>query len=174
MDKSFNPKRFFAVTHLLMLLAMGLSVNSWAQETRPEINITIHVMKEVRTVRDGKWTVDRVPVQSTQPGDILVYALTYSNSGETVARDVSVVDPLPGGTEYILDSAEVDDAEVLYSIDGGFSYQRPPITYEARKEDGTEETVAAPPHMYTHIKWLILSPIPPGASGRLSFKVKVQ
>ena len=174
MDKKTKPKRLFTITFLLTLLMMGVCGNTWAQEAKPKITIHIDVMKEVRTLKGGKWIVEHVQAQKTQPEDTLLYFLTYRNEGDTLAKDVSIVDPIPEGTEYILDSAAGEEAEILYSINGGLSYQRPPIVYSIKKEDGSEEIKKASPDMYTHIKWLIKEPIPPKSSGRLRFKVKVQ
>jgi hypothetical protein len=48
------------------------------------------------------------------------------------------------------------------------------VKYTIKRPDGTIEEKVAPAEMYTHIKWIIKKRLEPGASGQLSFKVKVK
>ncbi|HOL49199.1 MAG TPA: hypothetical protein PLW07_01335, partial [bacterium] len=85
-----------------------------------------------------------------------------------------IVNPIPNGTTYILNSASGKDTEISFSIDGGKYFQKPPVKYLVKKPDGSTEEKIATPEMYTHIMWTIKKPIPAGASGEVSFSVKVK
>ena len=79
----------------------------------------------------------------TKPGDVIQYTLTATNSGTEQAHDVEIVDPIPKGTEFIPNSAVGMGMSISYSIDGGLSYQRPPVVYNFRRSDGVIEKRSA-------------------------------
>ncbi|MDF1593575.1 MAG: hypothetical protein P1P89_18865 [Desulfobacterales bacterium] len=162
------------VVFLCVLILSGLGAKAWAQAGQPKISIQINVAKEVRQFKDNKWIVQHVPVASTQRDDILIYTITYTNEGRSPANDAAIVDPIPTGTVYLLDSAQGENAEITCSINGGLLFQSPPAKYVVEKPDGSREEKAAPPEMYTHIKWTIRKLVLPDESGRLRFKVIVQ
>jgi len=172
--EKIHRKRTPLALFLVLLLGLGSGSSARAQEERPTLLIEISVQKEVIVFKEGKEVIEYVPVDKVQSDDILVYNITYTNVGENDAQNASVVDPIPDGTTYVMDSTGGEGADILYSIDGGFSYHRPPVTYEGTKADGSVEEIMAPAAMYTHIKWVIGKIIAPGMSGLLSFKVKVK
>ncbi|MHB8092502.1 MAG: hypothetical protein ACYDH8_13040 [Syntrophales bacterium] len=130
--------------------------------------------KEIKVQRNGKWVTERTPLGQTNPRDILVYTITYANLGKDTVVDPTIVDPVPSGTVYILDSAEGQDAELTCSIDGGRSFQKPPIWMQFKNPNGTVENRRAQADRYTHIRWTIKKPVLPGQSGRVSLKVTVK
>ena len=161
---------FFVIPPILLLGTL----TAGAQANQPNLSIRIDVAKEVKQFKDNKWIFTFVPVDTARRGDIFRYTITYTNLGQTPATDASIVDPVPKGTVYVLNSADGKDAEIFCSIDGGRFFQPPPATYTVRNPDGTWEAKPAPAEMYTHIKWTIRKPLAPNESGTLSFKVRVQ
>lgn len=148
-------------------------LNVFSQEQNPKITLTTKVEKEIEIEKEGKKVVERIPVEKAKKGDILVYTITYKNEGGQPANDINIVNPVPKGTTYISKSAKGKDSEILFSIDGGNIYQREPIKYKVKKEDGTIEEKIATPDMYTHIKWVIKRAIHPEGKGEVEYKVKV-
>lgn len=161
---------FFLMPYLLFCGSPG----ALAQNERPQLSVKIEVKKEVKKLENGEWKLKHVPVESTEKGDALVYTLTYTNEGSTGVSNAVIVDPIPQGTIYLPGSATSEHAEILCSIDGGLSFQRPPARYTIKKPDGTTVETEAPPEMYTHIKWIVKKVIQPGESGRLNLKVRVK
>lgn len=166
-----RKKRVF---FLLFFIAFFVLIAFTAQAQGPKLSLDIKAEKEVQVLEEGRWVTQIVPLEESRPGDILYYTLKYTNEGDTVAKDASIVDPIPAGTVYVLESASGEGAQITYSIDGGHSYQLPPVTYVINKADGSHEEKMAPAQMYTHIKWLIKKPVLPGQSGQLSFKAKIK
>jgi len=159
---------------LAFMLSAGFKVG--AQENKPNVALTINVEKEVRILQGEEWVVERVPVENSEEvvsRDMLIYTITYYNKGEGEAKDISVVDPIPTGTVYVLGSASGEGVDITYSIDEGLIYQEPPVQYVIKKADGTQEKKIAPSEMYTHIKWLVKGPVQPGQEGQVSFKARV-
>jgi uncharacterized repeat protein (TIGR01451 family) len=110
----------------------------------------------------------------SRPGDIILYTLTATNRGTEPAHDVEIVDPIPDGTEYILDSATGKGMTISCSIDGGHFYWQPPVIYDVHRPDGRIDKRPASAGMYTHVKWLVTQPIPPGVSVTATLRVRVK
>ena len=154
------------------VLSMGLT--ALAQDTSPKLSLKITSEKEVRSVKDGKEVVARVPATAFKNGDVVVYTITYKNEGASDAKDAEIQDPVPEGTVYIIGSAEGKAAEILFSIDGGGSFHKAPVKQAVKKADGSVEEMDAPAEMYTAVKWSIKKNVAPGVSGKVSFKVRVK
>lgn len=165
----------------IFLLIIGLTMSLFflnAQVLRAQADARLDLKttaeKEIKIQKAGKWVTERIPMDKTGPGDVLVYTVTYLNMGNNSVVDATVVDPIPAGTAYVINSAEGKDAEIACSIDGGRTFQKPPAIIQVKKPDGVVENKPAPADRYTHIRWVIKKPVPPGASGRVSLKVTVK
>lgn len=145
-----------------------------AQSGEPKLELKTTAQKEVKVKKDGKMEIQRVPVDKAQPGDVVVYTIAYSNTGKGPVLDAAIVDPIPKGVVYILESAEGTDAEITFSVDGGRTWQKPPVMMQVKKPDGSMENKPVPPERFTHVRWLIKKPLAPGQSGKVSFKVTVK
>jgi uncharacterized repeat protein (TIGR01451 family) len=162
------------VAGFLLAGVFCLSAALAGAQQEPRLTLNSQVEKEVKAQRGGKWVTERIPVDKTAPGDILVYTINYQNAGTNAAKDAAIVDPLPAGVVYLPNSAEGQETEITCSIDGGRSWHNPPVMVQIKKPDGTQESKAAAPEQYTHIRWVIKKPIPPGQSGQVQFKVTVK
>lgn len=158
---------------LVMTAALLTALSSFAEELKPKVELMVRGEKEVVRVRNGKKAVELAPLDNARGGDVLLYTVTYHNSGKSVARNVEVVDPIPANTVYVPGSATGKTTKILFSINGGATYLEPPVTYRSRDNAGKEVVQPAPPEMYTHIKWIVPS-LGANASGTASFKVKVK
>ena len=145
-----------------------------AQQENAKLTLKTTAEKEVKTKKDGKIEIKRIPLEKATPGDIVIYTITYTNSGKGPVVDAVIVDPVPAGVSYIENTAEGKDAEITYSIDNGLSWHKPPITTLFKKPDGTMGTKNVTADQYKHIKWALKKPVPAGQSGQVSFKVKVK
>lgn len=115
---------------------------------------------------DGKVTV--------QPGDVLRYTVDGANSGDVEAKGLSVTQPVPAQTTYVLTSAQSDSsAEIVYSIDGGQSFVAAPMV-EVTLPDGTVELQPAPAKMYTHVQWNFGDDLASAQAVKATYNVQVQ
>jgi uncharacterized repeat protein (TIGR01451 family) len=90
---------------VFMGLVFGINVCAWADQA-PKIKLVTTLEKEVKSLKDGKEVVERVPAEKSAVGDVLVYTITYTNEGSEDATGVKIVDPVPEGTVYVVGSAE--------------------------------------------------------------------
>lgn len=164
MTRKASP-RLAVVAALAALAAPALAA--------PRIAISIAQFREVVETRDGVRTTRMVPATSVSPGDVVEYVLTYENRGDAAARDANVDDAIPKGTTYVAGSASGEGAEITFSADGGRTFAPAVrLTYELRLPSGAVERRVATPAEYTHVRWTLKS-VPPGASGKVAFRVKV-
>jgi len=153
---------------LAALVAMPLAASA-----QPKIAITIKAQKEVSVTIQGKQVKKKIAAKAVQPGDEIIYTLSYVNSGTEAATDVVLSDPIPAGTAYIPGSAS-EIGDLTFSIDKGKSFKKPTLlTYEATGSDAKMQKRTASPEDYTDVRWTLNS-VPAGGKGSVSFKVKVK
>ncbi len=107
------------------------------------------------------------------PGDIVRYRLLFTNITAVPVRNVEFKDPLPRGLQYLGGSATADrdDVVISYSIDGGDTYSSQPMIEEI--VDGKRVFRAAPPQMYTHIRWTVQGWVQPEAQVTAEFRAQL-
>jgi len=155
----------------LALLAFFICSVAWA---KPEVTLSIVSEKEVKEQQNGKEVVKRVRADEIEPGQVLIYTLTYSNKGDEKATNVVFDNQIPKEVVYVVGSASDEEGEVTFSINNGKDFKRPSmLTYEVKGQDGKIIKKKASPEQYTNIRWVI-SVIPPGKSGKLSYRAKVK
>jgi uncharacterized repeat protein (TIGR01451 family) len=94
-----------------------------------------------------------VPATRLVAGDEVHYTLRVTNPGEAPVADVQVTKRLPQGLQFIPGSAAGPSSLVEFSVDGG-------STFTARPKDGE----------FTHVRWSLRRPLPPGATALLRFR----
>jgi uncharacterized repeat protein (TIGR01451 family) len=156
---------------LLLAIMISMPVLALAQE-RPNLVLKLSAESEV-IVKDenGKSRTEWREAKSFEPGDVLRYTIAYTNDGKTEARNAIIADPIPAGTTYVVNSAEGENTEITFSLDGK-TFQVPPMLKYKVKSGASEQEFYATPQMYTHIRWKIGKPVLPGETGTVSFKVK--
>jgi uncharacterized repeat protein (TIGR01451 family) len=87
-------------------------------------------------------------------GEQFVLTLRFTNSTGATVDGVRITTAIPAGLRYVAGSATVPGGLVLFSADGGHTF-------------GTEQELAAKatPDGYTHVRWVLLSPLEAGATG---------
>lgn len=86
-------------------------------------------------------------------GDEVHYTIRVRNPGRQPVRDVQVTKRMPFGLRYLAGSASGPASDIEFSADGGRSFQAKPPAGE-----------------YTHVRWTLRRPLPPGASALLRFR----
>jgi uncharacterized repeat protein (TIGR01451 family) len=176
--KKEKKSRFCLLNRMCMIvvaLMMVCSSVAAAVDEKPDLKLNLSVEKQV-LVKDenGLTKIKWQPVKTTKPGDLLRYTIQYTNKGKGIAKDAVIVDPVPKHTVFVESSAEGENSAITYSIDGKVFKTPDMLTYTIKQADGKEIEQIAPPEMYTHINWKLLKPVLPGASGTLTFNVKIK
>jgi uncharacterized repeat protein (TIGR01451 family) len=142
-------------------------------QAKARIVVSIQQTKEVTESSPAGKATRFVPATSASPGDVLEYVLVYTNQGDEPATNAVIEDPVPKGTRFIANSAAGEGAEITFSNDNGKSFAPAvKLTYEVKLPSGAVERRVATPSEYTNIRWTIPQ-VPAGASGKVSFRVRV-
>jgi uncharacterized repeat protein (TIGR01451 family) len=120
-------------------------------------------VKEVKRVEVGKAAV--------VPGDVVVFTTSYTNTGKKPADKVVITNPVPEHMDYVDQSAEGKGTKIEFSVDKAKSYGTPD---KLTVTDAQGKTRKAGPTDYTHIRWTLVKPLPPGGTGSVSFRAKVR
>lgn len=156
-------------TIVLAVLLLPLTVFA-----KPQVSVSMKAEKEVAVVTKGEKVTKRVDATNINPGDVIFYTLNFVNTGDEVATNAVLDDPIPKGTVYLPGSAFGKDAEITFSIDGGKTFKKPSLlTYEVKQPNGKTEKRSASPEEYTHIRWTV-SVIPASGSGQVGFQVRMK
>ena len=153
-----------------LLIASVLLLLSAEVFAKSLVSVSMKAEKEV-TVNNVK---KMVAAKAIDPGDVIFYTLSYVNSGDDVATNAVMDDPIPKGTVYLAGSAFGNDAEITFSIDNGKTFKKPSLlTSEVKLPSGKIEKRTASPEQYTHIRWTV-SVIPAHGSGQVGFQVRMK
>lgn len=138
--------------HKIGVLLGGVFLAAFAtgQATLPAIDIRTIAEVETKVLEDGHEVMHLSPATRVVPGDQVIYTLEIRNTGAKDAVAPTVTRPLPEHMAYVADSATGPGAEILYSVDGGTSFDRP----EGLKALGPDRKMhLAKATDYTHIRW---------------------
>ena len=150
---------------LFLLPALSLAANS--------VDIKIKAEKLTTVIKDGKKVTKAIPYKKFQPGDTILYTITYTNNTNEAVSNAVIDDPIPAGTAYIPESATGEGTEITYSIDKGKTFNKPTLLVYQVETRGKKEQRVATPDQYTNIRWTIPN-LKIKGSGKVSFKVSVK
>ena len=117
------------------------------------LETTIAVERLVPAAHPDRGSGRFVKADRLAAGDELHYTIRVRNPGVRFVTDVQVVKRMPDGVQYIDGSAVGPACDVDFSADGGQTF-----------------TVKAPAEGFTHLRWSLRRPLPPGATALLRFR----
>ncbi|MBN8430366.1 DUF11 domain-containing protein [Microbulbifer salipaludis] len=148
-----------------LVLAVGLvtaAVPAFAAvelETRAFIEVAI-------TDTNGVQSKELQPVERAQPGQEVVFVITYRNTGEEPAENLVVNNRVPKEMVYVADSAQGESALIQVSVDGNRfgSLQSLQVT----EADGSVR--AAKASDVVALRWTLQGAVAPGDSGSVRYR----
>ncbi len=99
---------------------------------------------------DAKGKESLTPADKVKPGDVLLYTVVVTNTGDTAITAIEPSLPIPSGTIYLLASAL--PAAVRASTDGTL-FEAVPLKRKVKQADGTTKVVDVPAEQYRFLKW---------------------
>ena len=157
-------------TLLAFALISALATPSFAADQPVELKVTAE--KEVTVTQDGTQQTRRIPADSAQPGEVVIFTLSYRNNGDAPATNVVFNNPVSELASYIDGSAYGEGSDISFSVDGGnrFGILQ---GLKVRIREGSPELRAATAADVTHIRWTMES-IPPKTGGEVGFRAQVK
>ncbi len=136
------------------------------------MTLKIMVEQEVTVTNEkGEKETRRVAANKIVPGDEVIYTIHYLNSSSAPAKGVFITIPVAEHTRYRNESARGADTEITFSVDGGKHFAAPDHLAVPVGNGRQRPATAAD---YTHIKWKFNAPVPPGASGAVSYRAVLE
>jgi len=120
---------------------------------------------------DGTAQETYVSAAKVVPGDVVAYTIEARNVGAADADRVVITDPIPGEMKYLDGSADASGAELMFSVDGGFRFDRPE-NLSVANEDGTRRPALASD--YTHVRWVFATPLAPAEQRSVRFLAQLE
>ena len=147
--------------------ASVLALSMFASPAIAEVVAEQSVEQEiVERQADGSIRLKRVAADKVAPGEEIIYALRFSNTGVDDAGDLVMVMPVPREITYVEGSASGVEADVTFSADGGKTYlTRGRLTVY---DNGRER--AATGDEITHIRWRLNTALAPQAAGEVTYR----
>lgn len=155
-------------TCLLLLLALP-----WASLAASE-NIRFESLAEIevqQTNDKGEKVLVREPAKLVVPGTNVIYTNRFTNTGNEPAKNLVITNPVPESMELLAGSVLPESASITYSVDGGKTYA---TSDKLTITEADGRTRPAEPRDYSHIRWKITGPLPPGEKGQVEFRAKLK
>lgn len=153
---------FKRLSSVVVLSAAALSAAAMAAAGPLQVESKVLAEQRVRAA-DGSTKVVMGPVRRVVPGDRVVFALVYRNTGKQPISNVVLNNPVPDQVAYRGPSDNQPAPDV--SVDG--QTFGPLATLRVRDGASLRAATAAD---VTHVRWRIAAPIAPGAQGQVSFQ----
>ena len=126
---------------------------------------------QVRAIAEIETGAKLAPAKRVVSGDRVLYTLEIRNAGATTAPPPLVDYPIPAHTWYVGDSAVGPGGEILFSVDGGLSFDRPENLRVAGPNGDLRAAVATE---YTHIRWQLKNSLKANSVAFVRFRVLVK
>ena len=136
-----------------------------------EVTLTTRVERVVGADPGSASAASLEPVTDVLPGDVVRYTIVFQNASaqDVAAGSVVITNPLPEGTVYLDGTATGASTQITFSVDGDTFADPGALTVS--DATGTRRATAAD---YRSIRWAYGPRLPAGASGEVSFDVRMR
>jgi len=169
-ERSINDVALPATKGILLVVMLLLGGIASAQQGAIRLEHKAEQWQSV-TNENGVEEMQLVEASNVVPGEKVLFTVTYTNTGDQPAEDVTITNPVPRHMVYVDDSAAGDNTSILFSTDGGESFATASELL-VRNGDGTQRPAGASD--YTHVRWIVRSDIASGTSGSVQFMATVK
>jgi len=155
---------------LLLTGLLILGANAVAQENTIRLE---HKAEQWESVTDDNGVEQSRLVEAARvlPGAEVLFTVTYTNTGDEPAENVTITNPVPDHMVYVEASASGDNASVTFSADGGESFA---AAQDLLVSDANGVQRPAIVKDYTHVRWIVDNDVASSASGAVQFTAVVE
>ncbi len=158
---------------LVLFVAFALASASGAIAAEPGAVELRATAAKLVTVTDalGNEKTELVAPEVVVPGDKIAYTISAKNVSTDDVESVVITDPIPSEMLFVAGSEESRDAAVLFSVDGGESFDREE-NLTVVGEDGLRRPAMSTD--FTHIRWVFETPLAPASERSVRFVALVE
>lgn len=147
--------------------ALAIIIGAQAAQAEPAVRVDTQMFVErVSTDVNGRTRRVLASADRVAPGDQLIVMVHWRNQGGQPLRDYALVRPLPKGVEL-----DPSDPALQVSVDGGVRWGRMADLWLPTPLGGVRRAVPAD---ITHMRWPLPDSVPPGQTGRLSYRATIR
>ena len=160
--------KFTRATTTLILLALlsAVPVANAAEKIRSQMDAFLV------STNNGKETLKQAT--TAEPGSILEYQLSYTNTTRESLSALNVAVPVPVNTRYLGKTAATRVPNTFaVSLDGGKTFEAEPVKRLRKNNEGKMVEVIVPPSEYTHLRWAVKRPLKGGEKQQFSYRIQV-
>jgi len=162
------------VSRVVVIAALLLAPAALPAQQKGSIELTTVAEVEVAGKNaQGEKEVKRMEAAMAKvvPGDVVIFTTRYTNTGKEPASNVTIMNPVPEHMTYVDRSAEGKSTRIDFSIDGGKTYAAPEKLVITDSQ-GKKRTALA--KEYTHIRWVLTTPLAAGGTGSVSYRAQLK
>lgn len=151
---------------LLPMVATAQKKGSLALRSISEVEVTT-------TNAKGEKEVKRVDATTAKviPGDVVIFTTQYENIDKKPVERVVITNPVSEHVVYVENSAGGQGMKIEFSVNQGKRFAAPD---RLTKTDARGVSRRATAGDYTHIRWILGTPLAPGGKGSVSFRATVK
>lgn len=121
----------------------------------------------------GKTKESLVPVETAEPGSVIEYVLTYTNTSDQPLAGFAIKTPVPTNTSYQADSDKASvKANFRVSIDNGKTFEEEPVKRTVI-ENGVAKEIIIPAHEYDAVSWDVKKKLKAEKSMAMRYRVVI-
>jgi uncharacterized repeat protein (TIGR01451 family) len=163
--------KYWKITLSVILAALIATAAAWAQD-QGHINLTSRAEVEKEVVgSDGQKQIQRLPAAKVIPGTEVIFTTAYENTSGQTAENAVITNPMPAHMIYRQGTAAGAGTRITFSVDQGKTFAPPA---ELFIYDAAGRKYPAEAKDYTHVRWTMEHPLPPGRDGEVSFRAILQ
>lgn len=151
---------------MLGLSALAMQPVQAAAQAASPVSLSSEIKLVKIVVENGQEKRSFVEPKVVVPGDQLLFAVSYRNTGAAAVEGFVLTNPLPAGVMLAPEGA--DKLEV--SVDGGKTWGKLAALKVTEAATGSRAALASD---VTHVRWA-LAPLAPGSSGSITFNAIVR
>jgi hypothetical protein len=150
--------------------AAGLAASAQEGARVPHDLLVTSALERIEVAAEGNAALpvevaaDATPVPHA--GELIV-SVRFTNAAEQVLDSIRITSPVPPDLRYVAESASGPGSDVLFSVDHGLTFGLPQELTLAAPDGGVRSAAAAD---YTHVRWILRSPLDAGATGIARFR----
>ncbi|MGK0473345.1 MAG: putative repeat protein (TIGR01451 family) [Candidatus Azotimanducaceae bacterium] len=168
-NRTMSNQGFIKVLYTAALLTV-FHLPAHAAPALGAIRISSIAEQEIQVVnKNGQKEVSRVPVETAVPGDEIIYTTTFENIINKPTGNIVITNPVPNDTTF--QDASGANTDITFSVDGGKQYATPDKLVVKTQND---ETRAAVPADYTHVRWVYKGELGVGKISEISFRTVIK
>ena len=155
----------------LVIISLGLALALPTVADPLESVLEVFLVSEEKV--DDELVEKLVPVDSAEPGAVIEYVLTYTNTSEEPLTGFAIKTPIPASTAYVAESADADvKSDFRVSVDSGESFEAEPVT-RIVIENGKSKEIVIPPSEYNALSWDVKKKLKAGKSMVMRYRVTI-